>query len=193
MHIDHVLIATGDLDAAAARLQADHGLVATGGGRHEGIGTHNRIVPLGGGYLELIAVADPAEAASTPLGRVLSERIAERGEGLMGWAVAVTDVAQVAARLGTELQTIARDGLSARLTGAAAAMADPSLPFFIERDPGTADPGAVGDAGGITWIELRGDAQRLAAWLGEGARLPVRVVPGPPAVLGVGIGGRELR
>jgi hypothetical protein len=50
MRTDHVLIATADPDAPAARLEAEHGLVATGGGRHERIGTHNRIVPLGGGY-----------------------------------------------------------------------------------------------------------------------------------------------
>ena len=59
MRIDHVIYATQDLDAAAARLEAEHGLVADGGGRHAGIGTENRIVPLGGGYLELIAVVDP--------------------------------------------------------------------------------------------------------------------------------------
>jgi glyoxalase-like protein len=69
MRTDHVLIATADPDAPAARLEAEHGLVATGPGRHERIGTHNRIVPLGGGYLELIGIADPDEAASTPLGR----------------------------------------------------------------------------------------------------------------------------
>jgi hypothetical protein len=193
MQIDHVLIATADLDAAAARLESEHGLVATGGGRHQGVGTHNRIVPLGGGYLELIAVADPAEAASTPLGRALAERIAECGEGLMAWVVAVSDVTRVAERLGTELSEIARKGLTARLTGVAAAMTDPSLPFFIERDPGIADPGADGDAGGITWIELSGDADRLEAWLGADARLPVRVAPGPPGIRAVGIGSRELR
>lgn len=193
MRIDHVLIATADPDAAAARLEASHALVATGGGRHDGIGTHNRIVPLGGGYLELIGVADPGEAASSPLGRTLSERIAEAGEGLMGWAVAVDDVTATADRLGTELSVIAREGLSARLTGVAEAMAEPFLPFFIERDPGIADPGARADAGGIAWIELSGDADRLAAWLGPDHRLPIRIVDGPPAVLGVGIGSRALR
>jgi hypothetical protein len=193
MRTDHVLIATADPDAPAARLEAEHGLVATGGGRHERIGTHNRIVPLGGGYLELIGVADPDEAASTPVGRALSERIAERGEGLMGWAVAVDEVAGVAERLGTELSVIAREGLSARLTGVVEAIADPALPFFIERDPGMADPGDDGDAGGITWIDVSGDPVRLDAWLGAGHGLPVRVAPGPPAVQAVGIGSRELR
>ncbi|HEY6653120.1 MAG TPA: VOC family protein, partial [Solirubrobacterales bacterium] len=62
MHIDHVIYATADLDGAAARVESELGLSVVPGGRHEGHGTHNRIVPLGGGYLELMAVADPHEA-----------------------------------------------------------------------------------------------------------------------------------
>jgi hypothetical protein len=192
MRIDHVIYATQDLDAAAARLEAEHGLVVTGGGRHAGIGTENRIVPLGGGYLELIAVADQAEAERSALGAALAERIRERGEGLMGWVVAVEDVVAEAGRTGAELSTIERDGLRARLAGVATAMAEPMLPFFIRRDPGIADPGEGGDAGGIAWVEVSGDAARLRAWLG-GAELPVRVTEGEPAVVAVGIGERELR
>ena len=188
MQIDHVLIATADLDAAAARLRDEHGLVATGGGRHAWIGTENRIVPLGGGYLELIAVVDPAEAVAFPVGAALAAGITRRGEGLMGWAVAVPDVHAHAARTGSELSVIERAGLKATLAGAATAMADPYLPFFIQRDPGVEDPGASGDGGGITWIELTGDPDRLAAWLGD-HDLPVRIVGGEPAVVAVGIGG----
>jgi hypothetical protein len=192
MRIDHVIYATQDLTAAAARLEADHGLVATGGGRHAGLGTENRIVPLGGGYLELIAVADRAEADRTALGATLAARISERGEGLMGWVVAVEDVVAEAGRTGAELSTIERDGLRARLAGVATAMAEPALPFFLQRDEGIADPGEGGDAGGIGWVEVCGDAERLRAWLG-GAELPVRVTDGEPALLAVGIGERELR
>jgi hypothetical protein len=192
MQIDHVIYATRDLDAAAARLEAEHGLVAQGGGRHAGIGTENRIVPLGGGYLELIAVADLAEAERSALGHELAARIRSVGEGLMGWVVSVGDVVHEAGRTGAELSTIERDGLRARLAGVATAMAEPSLPFFIERDAGVADPGAAGDAGGISWVEVSGDAARLRAWLG-GAELPVRVSDGEPALLGVGIGDRALR
>ena len=191
MLLDHVILAAADLDAATARLEAEHGFVATGGGRHDGIGTHNRIVPLGGGYLEVMAVADQAEAQASALGRILSAAIAERAGGLMAWCVAVEDVEAVARRLGTEISLIARAGLTARLTGVAEAMAEPCLPFFIERDPGVADPGADGDAGGLTWVEVAGDSQRLAEWLG-GASLPVRVVDGRPALRAVGIGDREL-
>ncbi len=101
VRIDHVIVASADLDAAAARLEAEHGLRASGGGRHEGLGTHNRIVPLGGGYLEILAVADAEEAARSQLGRALAASIARTGEGLMGWALAVDDVVPVAERLGT--------------------------------------------------------------------------------------------
>jgi hypothetical protein len=75
--------------------------------------------------------------------------------------VVVDDIDAVARRLGTATTTIRRAGFSARLTGLAGAMHEPFLPFFISRDPGVPDPGRGGDAGGITWIELAGDAARL--------------------------------
>ena len=149
MRIDHAIWATQDRDAAAAHFERVHGLAAAGGGRHDGMGTHNRIVPLGGGYLELLAVADAEEAAGSPLGRTVVDTLASVGEGWMGWAVAVTDAEDVASRLGTELSDITRDGFSARLTGVAEALAEPALPFFVERGPGTPDPGEAGDAGGL--------------------------------------------
>ena len=183
--------ATADLGAASERLERTHGLRTAGGGRHDGMGTHNRIVPLGGGYLELLAVADAEEAAGSALGRAVTGRLASVGEGLMSWAVAAEDVTAVAARLGTELVTITRQGFTGRLTGVAEAMAEPGLPFFVERDAGVPDPGAGAHAGGITWIELAGDAARLDAWLG-GAELPLRVRPGAPSLLAVGIGGQRL-
>src|SRR3954453_15554462 len=101
VRIDHVIWATAELDAAAARLERDHGLRAAGGGVHDGMGTHNRILPLGGGYLELLAVRDPGEAAGSHLGRAVTARLERTGEGLMGWAAVVDDVGAVARRLGT--------------------------------------------------------------------------------------------
>ncbi len=192
VHIDHVIYGTRDLGAAAHRMETELGLVVDGGGRHEGMGTENRIVPLGSGYLELIAVADADEAASSPFGSGVRDHIERIGEGLLGWAVATDDVDAVAKRLGTPIVPIGRAGLTARLTGVADSLREPCLPFFIERDPGVADPGAAGDAGGITWLELAGDEDRLSRWL-DGSSLPVRVVRGAPAVRAVGIGERELR
>ena len=125
--------ATADLDAAAERLEQTYGLRAGGGGRHDGMGTHNRIVPLGRGYLELLAVIDAEEAAGSALGRAVTERLARVGEGLMAWAVTTQDVDAVAARLGTEIVEIRRQGFVGRLTGVPEAMAEPCLPFFVER------------------------------------------------------------
>jgi hypothetical protein len=171
VRIDHVIWKAADLDRGAARIAAEYGLSDDGGGRHVGIGTHNRVFPLGGGYLEVLAVADPEEAARSPLGQA----IVEAPEGLFGWAVAVDDVDAHAARLGLGVMTIAREDLTARLAGVAEAMADRWLPFFIQRDAGVADPGASGEAGGIARLELAADAQRLSAWL-DGAELPLRLV-----------------
>jgi hypothetical protein len=192
VRIDHVIYAAADLDVAAARIERELGVAARGGGRHEGLGTHNRIVPLGGGYLELLGVADPDEAARSDVGNALLARLEREGDGLFGWAVAVDDVEPVARRLGTAITTIRRAGLTARLTGVAEAMAEPFLPFFISRDQGIADPGIGGDARGIAWIELAGDAVQLERWLDSRA-LPIRAVDGPAAVRAVGIGERELR
>lgn len=95
MRIDHVIYATRDLDEAAARIEAELGVRVVVGGRHEGLGTHNRIAPLGDGYLELLAVCDEQEAARSAIGSAVTARITELGDGLMGWAVEVDDVRPV--------------------------------------------------------------------------------------------------
>jgi hypothetical protein len=184
MHVDHVIWVTGDLHPTADRLAREYGLPDGGGGRHVGIGTHNRVFGFGGGYLEVLAVADPDEAAASLIGRA----VAGAPDGLFGWAVAVHDVPTHAQRLGLQVTTIERDGLTARLAGVAEAMAEPWLPFFIQRDAGIEDPGAAGDAGGIAWVELASDGERLRAWL-DGEELPVRYARDePPGLRAVGLG-----
>jgi hypothetical protein len=84
VRIDHVIYAAADLDAATARIEDELGLTAVGGGRHEGHGTRNRIVPLGGGYLEVLAIADPREASTSEFGSGLLTRLARDGEGWPG-------------------------------------------------------------------------------------------------------------
>lgn len=189
VRIDHVIYGTRDLDIAVARIEAALGLPAVAGGRHEGLGTHNRIVPLSdGSFIELLAVADEQEAKGSPLGAALLAGIA-RGDGLLGWAVAVEDVGQVAARLGTSVTTIGRQGMTASLTAVTESLSQPFLPFFIQRGAARSSSDAEP---AITWIEVAGDAVRLSRWLGEPA-LPVRIVDGPPGVQAVAIGQRELR
>ena len=73
------------------------------------------------------------------------------------------------------------------MAGVPEALREPFLPFFIGANRSGPRPGDSGDAGGLTWIEVAGDEQRLNEWLG-GAELPIRVVEGAPAVRAIGIG-----
>ncbi|MEZ5661540.1 MAG: VOC family protein [Burkholderiaceae bacterium] len=54
--LDHLVIATDSLEAGCNYLQERLGVTMDAGGRHDGYGTHNRLLGVGGGtYLELIA------------------------------------------------------------------------------------------------------------------------------------------
>lgn len=85
--IDHLIIACEDPDAAAADLEAQVGLTAVGGGRHDGLGTFNRIVWLADAYLELIGIDDSEAASRHPLGAAVARVLDERGGGFAAYAL----------------------------------------------------------------------------------------------------------
>jgi hypothetical protein len=106
--IDHLVIAVRDPDAAAAELERDLGLAFTGGGRHEGAGTWNRLAFLGDSYIELIGVFDRDLVLANPSFAVSRAALAvldAGAEGLATWAVAVDDCA-------AEVQRLRRGGSS---------------------------------------------------------------------------------
>jgi glyoxalase-like protein len=146
--IDHLVIAVVDPDAAAAELASALGLEAGGGGRHDRLGTYNRLVWLGDSYLELIGVFDPALAGDSWVGAP-TVRALEAGGGLATWAVATdaidADVAHLR-ELGSDLddpiagERIRPDGLAVRWRLAAPHDLGPDLPpFLIEHDPAGAE------------------------------------------------------
>lgn len=217
--IDHVIVTVADPASWARQLRERTGLAAVPGGRHEGLGTGNWIVPLGDVYVELMTIADHDEAKASPLGRWVIEQISG-GDRLAALCLRTDEIDDVGDRTGHRPQAMSRhadDGtaLHWRLVGLDAAMSDERLPYFIQWDiavgqhPGAmsvehrvrpsgifVDPGSPNQAAdglrrsSIAWIEYGGDANRLSSWLGDHA-LPIRCVDEPPGPRRVAIATDE--
>jgi hypothetical protein len=194
LEVDHVLMAVGNLEEAAERLEREHGLKSIDGGRHSGWGTANRVIPLGREYIELIGVVDPDQALEHPFGRWMLDRVAD-GDHLLRCCLRPTDIEETAERLGADpvpgsRETPHGDSLHWRLVGLEAAMSN-NLPFFIEWHPESEHPGALevrhpSKAMGIAYVEIGGDPEQLRDWLGEEVAT-VRLVGGKPGVKSIGI------
>jgi len=97
IRFDHLVVAARDLAEGAAWLEARLGVPMSGRGRHEAMGTHNRLLSLGPGrYLEMIAI-DPE---ASPPGRArwfdldapaVRVRLAQ-GPALVTWVVRSDDI-----------------------------------------------------------------------------------------------------
>ncbi len=202
--LDHVILATADIDACAARLEREHGLASVAGGRHAGHGTGNRIVPLGSTYIEIMGIVDAEEAEGGPMGSWLRDQTAQ-GDRQAACCLRADGPAFTALseRLAVRPLPMSRDApggatLTWRLAGLAEAMADCSRPFFIDWDvPPQLHP-AAGDAphrvapDGFAWLELSGDTDAIRAWLGEevaGIHITPAESPGLRAAVALAGGG----
>lgn len=189
--IDHVVVLVPDLDEAAVWMWQDHGLGSIEGGRHPGHGTGNRIVPLGDTYVELMAVVDPREAGTSPMGRWAAGNTSDRPTPA-ALCVRTDDADREAARLGLEPLPMSRarpDGstLSWLLVGVDDAFGDDRLPFFIEwKGPGRDHPGRAMvrhrvEPTGALHVTVGGDSARVLERLGDPG-LPISIVDGPPGI-----------
>jgi Glyoxalase-like domain len=172
VRIDHAIIGARDIESVADRLWERHGLASLPGGRHPGWGTHNRIVPLAGAYLEILGVTDENEALRDPMGRWL---LANTGTGdpLMAWCCESDDIERLARRLGLALERGARerpDGsrLSWRLAGREAGLG--ARPFFIAWDSPEMRPGLLSaphavEVQGIDHVEVGCSREALDDWV----------------------------
>ena len=173
---DHVLVAVQNLDIAAADFRDRYGLESAEGGRHTGFGTANRIIPLGDAYIELIAVADEAEAEGSPLGRWVSD-LCSGGDRPAAVCLRTDDVGSTAETIGSPaiaMQRVRPDGmvLSWRLCGLEATLADPALPFFIQWDvdpanlPGALPKGHPNEGIELVWVEVAAPADVIRERVG---------------------------
>jgi hypothetical protein len=172
VHLDHIVIATTDLGRSARQLADTTGLAAVEGGVHDGLGTHNYIVPLGRGYLELVAVHDPELAEDNPFGRLVLAALTRADEAFAGWAVEVTaeELASRSRHDKLPIGRLTREGVGVHHLGMARALESPGLPFLLARDPDNNNPGLLA-AGhtvrprGVQTLTVAEDRSDLEAWL----------------------------
>jgi len=101
---DHLVLATRDLDAGAAWLEQHLGVALFAGGKHQRMGTHNRLLSLGERfYLELIAIDPLAAPPGRPrwFGLDSLEALPEDRPRLIHWVARSEDIVRDAVA-GTE-------------------------------------------------------------------------------------------
>lgn len=175
MHLDHISYAAepDGLAATTERLADRLGEKFLDGGIHPRFGTSNMLLPLTDGqYLEVVEVLDHPSADKVPFGQAVRTR-SDAGGGWMGWVVRVDDIGPVEQRLerpAAQGNRTRPDGIELRWKqiGIKGLQADPQLPFFVQwESPFEHHPsaGATGDVS-LASIEIAGDRQRVADWLG---------------------------
>lgn len=182
MRLDHLSYAADrqGLAATTARLSELLGEKFHDGGVHPRFGTRNMVLPLTNHqFLEVVEPLDHPASDKAPFGQAVRART-EAGGGWLGWVVAVSDIRDIEARLHREAVSGSRhrpDGVELRWKqiGVKGLQTDPQLPFFVQWNTDdhlhpSAD--ATGDVG-LSKLEIAGNPERVAEWLGEPAQHPL--------------------
>lgn len=141
--IDHAMIAVRDLKEAARNYSRLGFAVVVPGGRHIGRGTENTLMRFGWGWIELIAIHDPAERARLELPvDGLSDVLRDRQGGFVDVILTTHATDRLAERLSAagipvnefSIQRVRPDGLTTknRVTAPTAASIRHLCPSFIE-------------------------------------------------------------
>ena len=186
---DHLVVCVEDLDDADREFRGRFGLGSVPGGRHHGHGTENRLIPLGGSYIELVGVVDKRESVESLFGSWVAVH-ASGQLAIDALCLRTDDIEAVSDRLGIQPVEMSRtrpDGatLSWRVGGIEQTIAD-GLPFFIEWNAASKDlPGRapithpVGDVH-LESVTLTGYGQTLKDWVATASQ--IEVVDGPPSI-----------
>lgn len=192
--LSQMIVGVASLDDATERFRG-LGFDVVDGGVHPGVGTANRVIPLGEQYIELLGVVSAGEARASAYGRALLREI-DDGDRLVRWSLRTDAIDDVAARLGLEVERRRRirpDGelLTWRAAGLDLALADATTPFFMQWDHDVQYPGAMpaahpNGARRVTELSVSPrDADRFRRWT-VGADAPLRIPEGcEPGLLSV--------
>jgi len=176
LELDHIIVSVADLDSASETFRERFGVRAVGGGRHRGHGTENRIIPLGANYIELLAVTDEEEAASSPFGQWAARQ--DHGADAKAVCLRTDDLDGVCARLGLEPASMSRSAPDGRLLEWKVAGLEEALPrvmpFFIQWDitselhPGRTQGSHPAGEARMTSVAILGDhVAELIDWAPE--------------------------
>lgn len=181
--VGQVILGVRDLDAATKHFET-LGFSVVDGGIHPGLGTANRVIPLGNAYLELLGIIDHDEAAATVFGQSLLTRITD-GDRLVRWSLRTERIEAVCHRLELRAERRKRlrpDGtiLTWQSAGLDLSLRDAWLPFFMQWDHERDFPGIlpvvhpVGECA-LLWLQISTpDPDRLAAWIEGHDDVPLR-------------------
>lgn len=177
MHLDHLSFAVGPagLEATTAELGQALGAQFLPGGVHPRFGTNNMILPLKNRqYLEVVEALEHPASDKAPFGQAVKAR-SELGGGWMGWCVGVEDIGPVERQLGRHAVPGNRhrpDGynLTWQQIGVHGMRSDPQLPYVVCWDDINEHPSQMAESHiALTALEIAGDPDRLADWLGAEA------------------------
>jgi hypothetical protein len=108
--IDHLVIAARTLEEGASWVESRLGATPAGSGKHPLMGTHNRLLGLGGMYIEVIAVDPQAPAPGRmrwySLDAPATRSRLEKGPALIHWVATTDDIESAAARAPVDLGEI---------------------------------------------------------------------------------------
>lgn len=178
--IDHLVVAARTLDEGAAWVRERLGAEPVPGGRHDRMGTHNRLLGLGSGcYLEVIAIDPEAPPPGRPRWFSLDEpAMRERlaaGPVLAHWVARTTDLEAAVASLPYdpgEILDLARGPYRWRIT--------------VPRDGKLLEGGVLPSL--IQWQGLAHPAHALPA---SSCALVRLLVPDLPVLQGIGLDPAE--
>ena len=193
--LSQVIYGVQNLDVATRQIES-RGFTVVDGGRHPGLGTANRIVPLGDAYFEILGIVDRQEALRNPFGSALIHQT-QQGNRLVRWSLRTDDIGEIARERGLTPENRSRlrpDGtlLTWKAAGLSLSLAEGWLPFFMQWDDPAHYPGSLAaqhmvQPQGIAWLEITPkDPLRLKQWLGT-AQIPLRLVDGAPGIHRVGL------
>ena len=135
--LSQVIYGVQDLDVATRQIES-RGFTVVDGGRHPGLGTANRIVPLGDAYFEILGIVDRQEALRNPFGSALIHQT-QQGNRLVRWSLRADDIGEIARERGLTPENRSRlrpDGtlLTWKAAGLSLSLAEGWLPFFMQWD-----------------------------------------------------------